>query len=76
MVFVYSFCNEMPHKNAEICRWYLKHTFNFKRTGSCESSMMISKIRCQKEKINTQAKVSDQCQALECCFTRREYEKF
>lgn len=37
--------------------------------------MMISKIRCQKEKINTQVKVSDQGQLLRVLFHKLRIEE-
>lgn len=44
----------------------------FQRTSSSKESMTISKIRCQKEKINTQVKVSDQGQLLKSVVLQAE----
>lgn len=47
----------------------------FQRTSSSKESMTISKIRCQKEKINTQVKVSDQGQHLRVLFHKLRIEE-
>lgn len=48
---------------------------SFQRTSSYKESMMINKIRCQKEKINTQVKVSDQGQLLRVLFHKLRIEE-